>query len=93
MSYCKLMKVKKMVLAHVKQCYEIRHEKARQMRKYQKVYHSLLNKEKECDFPPMPPINSFEDLDSNDEDIFSSEDKDEMHQVDDLYAVETKADA
>ena len=42
--YCKIMKVQKKVIAHVKQCYDICHEKARQTREDQKYYQSLLHK-------------------------------------------------
>ena len=87
------MKFQKKVIEHMKHLYEIYHEKARQVRKDQKGYHCLLRKENKFDFPPIPPLNSFEELKSDDENIFPSEDKVKTHQVNELYAVEPKADA
>ena len=85
--YHKLIKAKKGVIAHVKQCYKILYEEAQQQSKKQKDYHLLLKKNGKCEFPPMPLLESFEELESNDGDLFN---KDE---IDELYENETKADA
>ena len=58
--YRKLIKVQEKVIAHVKQRYDICHKKERQMREDQMDYQYLLHKDKECEFPPMQPLNSFE---------------------------------
>ena len=49
-------------------------------------YNLLLKKNGKCEFPPMPLIESFKELESNDDDLFY---KDE---VNDLYENEPKAD-
>ena len=51
--YHKLINAEKGVIAHVTQCYKIRHEEAQRQRKKQKGYHLLLKKNVKFEFPPM----------------------------------------
>ena len=73
-------------MAHVKQCYKIRYEKVKKQRKEQGNYKYLLAKSVDCEFPQMPPLESLEEIKSDD-DLFD-EDK-----VNELYENEPKADA
>ena len=85
--YHRLIKAQEGVIAHVKQWYKIRDEVAKRQRKKQKDYNFLLKKNGECEFPPMPLLESFKELESDDDDLFN---KDE---VDELYKNKPKADA
>ena len=85
--YHRLIQAQKGVIAHVKQCYKIRYEEVKSQSKKQKDYKLLLERSVDCDLPPMPPLESFKELESDYDNLFN---KDE---VDELYKNEPKADA
>ena len=68
--YHRLIKAQKGVIAHVKQCYKICHEEAKGQSKKRKDYHLLLKKNGECEFPSMSPLESFKELESDNDDLF-----------------------
>ena len=85
--YHRLVKAQKRVIAHVTKCYKIRHEEAQQQRKKQKGYRLLLKKNCKCEFPPIPLLESFKELESDNDDLFGE------GKVKELYENEPKADA
>ena len=85
--YCKLLKVQAKVVAHVRQWYQIHYDEEKCTREDKEKYHYILRDSKKCDYPPMTELNSFEDLKSDDDDIFLLEDEDEAYQVNNLFAI------
>ena len=65
-------------MAHVKQCYKIRYEEAKKQRKEQENYKYLLAKSMDCNFPRMTPLESLEELQSDD-DLFDDDEVDELY--------------